>query len=51
MLNMNGKECLLAVKYNGESYYVDGAGIDDFGDAHSDTGFCNSIRDTEIQGE
>jgi hypothetical protein len=51
MLNMNGKECLLAVKYNGESYYVDGAGIDDFGDAHSDTGFCNSISDAKIQGK
>lgn len=51
MLNMKGKECLLAVKYKDESYYVDGAGIDDFGDAHSDTGFCNSISDAKIQGK
>jgi hypothetical protein len=51
MLNMKGKECLLAFKYKDESYYVDGAGIDDFGDAHSDTGFCNSISDAKIQGK
>ena len=25
--------------------------IDSFGDAHSDTGFCNSIREVDIQGE
>ncbi|MDA9107413.1 DUF6370 family protein [Flavobacteriaceae bacterium] len=25
--------------------------MDDFGDAHSDTGFCNSISDAKIQGK
>jgi len=51
MFNMKGKSCELAVKINNEKYYVKGADIDSFGDAHSDTGFCNAIRKVEIQGE
>jgi hypothetical protein len=30
---------------------VKGAKIDDYGDAHSDEGFCNAILDVTIQGE
>ena len=51
MFNMNGMSCELAVKINDNKYYVRGADIDSFGDAHSDNGFCNSIRKVEIQGE
>ena len=51
MFNMDGESCELAVKINDEKYYVKGADIDSFGDAHSDSGFCNAIRKVEIQGE
>jgi len=48
---MTGKTCDLAVKLNGRSYYVEGAAIDDFGDAHADDGFCNAVRQAKVQGE
>jgi hypothetical protein len=48
---MEGKSCELAIKINGKAFYVDGAAIDDFGDAHADDGFCNSIRQATVQGE
>ena len=40
----------LAVDIKGDIYYVTGANIDSFGDAHSENGFCNAIREAEIQG-
>ncbi|MBJ6369687.1 DUF6370 family protein [Snuella sedimenti] len=44
--------CDLAVRINEESYFVDGADIDDFGDAHDEhTGFCEVIRKAEVEGE
>jgi hypothetical protein len=49
--NMKGKGCTLAVKMNGKLYFVDKAGIDDFGDAHADEGFCNAIRKAKVQGK
>jgi len=51
MFDMQGKECALAVQVNDSTYYVKGAGIDDYGDAHAKEGFCNAIRDVIIQGE
>jgi len=48
---MSGKGCSLAVRVDGKSYFVDGADIDSFGDAHSDDGFCEAIRTAEVQGE
>ncbi len=48
---MKGKECELAVKYENKYYYVTGANIDDFGDAHGDHGFCEEIRKANVQGE
>ena len=51
MLNMKGKECELAVKIKDSTYYVVGTGIDDHGDAHSDSGFCNAIRKADVQGK
>lgn len=50
-LGLPGKSCDLAVRIDGKAYYVDGAAIDDFGDAHAREGFCNAIRKAEVQGE
>jgi len=50
-LGLPGKSCQLAVRIADNAYYVDGASIDDFGDAHAHNGFCNSIRKAEVQGE
>ena len=46
-----GKSCELAVRIKKKTYYVAGATIDSFGDAHAEDGFCNSIRKAEVQGE
>ena len=44
--------CDLAVRINDKSYFVDGADIDAFGDAHDkNTGFCEVIRKAEVKGE
>ena len=45
-----GKGCDLAVRIDGEAYYVDGTRIDDHGDAHSDIGFCNAVRQARVTG-
>ncbi|MBU3011272.1 hypothetical protein KO506_07650 [Polaribacter vadi] len=43
--------CSLAVRVNDKAYFVDGFGIDDFGDAHNiNTGFCNVIRTGKVSG-
>ncbi len=49
-LGLKGDDCLLAVRIDGKSYYVNGTAIDDHGDAHSKDGFCNAIRKAEAQG-
>ena len=44
--------CDLAVKIDGKAYFVDGFGIDDFGDAHDEhTGFCEVIRKANVVGK
>ena len=44
--------CDLAIRIDGNSYFVDGAHIDDFGDAHDmNSGFCEVIRTAKINGE
>lgn len=48
---MKGKDCDLAVKIDGKPYFVDGKGIDDFGDAHGEHGFCNAVSKAEVTGE
>lgn len=48
---MKGNGCNLAIRMKGKDYFVDGTSIDDHGDAHSDDGFCNSIRKAQIQGD
>ena len=50
-LGLPGKTCDLAVRIDDKAYYVDGADIDAFGDAHANDGFCNAIRKAEVQGE
>jgi Family of unknown function (DUF6370) len=45
-----GKSCNMAVGIAGKAYYVDGADIDNFGDAHARDGMCNAIRKAEVQG-
>lgn len=43
--------CNLAVRFDDKAYFVEGFGIDDFGDAHDKkTGFCEVIRKGEIKG-
>ncbi len=46
-----GNDCKLAVRIDGQSYFVDGANIDEHGDAHAEDGFCNAIRKAKVQGE
>ncbi|MCG1035258.1 DUF6370 family protein [Polaribacter sargassicola] len=45
------KGCSLAIRVDEKAYFVDGFGIDDFGDAHNKhTGFCEVVRKAEIAG-
>jgi hypothetical protein len=48
---LDGKTCDLAVRINGKAYFVDGAHIDQHGDAHAKDGFCNAVRKAQVQGE
>jgi hypothetical protein len=50
-LGLPGKSCDLAVRIDKKAWYVDGANIDNFGDAHAHDGMCNAIRKAEVQGE
>jgi hypothetical protein len=50
-LGLPGKSCDMAVRFDGKAYYVDGANIDAFGDAHAQDGMCNAIRKAEVQGQ
>ena len=44
--------CDLAVKIDDVSYFVDGANIDDYGDAHDKkNGLCNFTRKAEVTGK
>ena len=45
-----GSSCDLAVRIDGDSYYVDGSSIDDHGDAHASDGMCNAIRSARVSG-
>ena len=47
---MPGKDCFLAVRYEGKAYAVEGTSIDDHGDAHEEKGFCNAVRKAKVQG-
>ncbi|MDX8552462.1 DUF6370 family protein [Tenacibaculum sp. 1B UA] len=44
--------CDLAIKIDQNAYFIDGAHIDDFGDAHDkNIGFCNVVRKAEVTGK
>ena len=45
-----GTGCDLAVRIGGRSYYVEGSGIADHGDAHGPEGLCNAIRMAVVEG-
>ena len=46
------KGCDLAVRIEDKAYFVDGADIDEFGDAHDkESGFCEVVRMAEMEGE
>lgn len=49
--NGKSKGCDLAIRIDGKPYFVDGKGIDDFGDAHDEHGFCNAISKAKVTGE
>lgn len=49
---MKGKKgCDLAVRIDGQAYFVEGTKIDDHGDAHADDGFCNAVSKAEVAGK
>jgi hypothetical protein len=50
-LGLKGKSCDLAIRIDGKAYFVDGAKIDDYGDAHAKEGFCEAISKAEVQGK
>lgn len=50
MKDLKPNSCDLAIRVDGKSYFVDGAGIDDFGDAHASDGFCNAVRTARVSG-
>ena len=43
--------CDLAIRIDGENYFVDGTKIDEHGDAHADDGFCVVIRNANVTGK
>jgi len=49
--DLEGKSCDLAIRQNGQAVFVDGFGIDDFGDAHSKEGLCNCVRKARVTGK
>ncbi len=46
-----GRGCDLAVRIDGNAYFVDGTAIDEHGDAHAADGFCNTVRHARVAGE
>lgn len=43
--------CDLAIRLNGNVYFVDGTNLDAHGDAHEEGGFCNAIRQANVSGK
>lgn len=49
---MKGKAgCDLATRIDGKSYFIDGAKMDQHGDAHAKDGMCTVVRKAEVVGE
>jgi hypothetical protein len=49
-LGMAGDDCDLAVRIDGQCYFVSGTSMDEHGDAHAADGFCNAIRHARVTG-
>ena len=49
--DLPGDGCDLAVRIDGESYFVDGTKIDEHGNAHAAEGFCNAVRLARVSGQ
>ena len=43
--------CDLAVRIDGNTYFVDGTNINEHGDAHAEDGFCEAIRSANVKGK
>ena len=43
--------CDLAVKVDGQTYFVDGVKMDSHGDAHGHDGMCSVVRKAEVTGQ
>ncbi len=48
---MDGDGCDLAIRYQGQAWFVEGTSIDEHGNAHADDGFCNAIRMARVTGK
>jgi len=48
---LDGNGCSLAVRFDGKAYFVKGADINDYGDAHARDGFCNAVRKAKVTGK
>lgn len=51
LFGKKGKGCDLAIRIEGQSYFVDGVNLDTLGDAHAKDGMCNMIRRAKVTGE
>ena len=49
--DMTGDECELAARIDDKLYYIEGAKIDEHGDAHAEDGFCSTVRKAQITGQ
>ena len=47
---MPGDGCDLALRFDGQEYFVTGTSIDEHGDSHAADGFCNAIRRARVTG-
>ena len=48
---MEGDGCDLAIRHEGQCYFVEGSTIDDHGDAHAEDGLCNCVRSGTVTGK
>lgn len=49
-LKAEKRGCDLAVRFDGQSYFVDGFTMKQLGDAHADDGMCNTVRKAKVTG-
>ncbi len=49
--DLAGESCDLAIRVDGQAWFVDGTLIDDHGDAHASDGFCNAVRHARVTGK